>query len=150
MDPTKFCPFFTTSFDLMDPKISCDLMDRNQFFPLSKPHVFWWTHYATKTSCVLVDPKHHVIRGFSGSIKPHEVFGSTKTQECTKNSCDLMDPNFQPHWVQQTTWGFFSCGSLQNLFWVKQCFVMPNTRYFTPKPNLNKPNLTRPNLITLT
>ena len=21
MDPTKFCPFFTTSFDLMDPKI---------------------------------------------------------------------------------------------------------------------------------
>ena len=43
MDPTKFCPFFTTSCDLMDPKSSCDLMDPNQVFPLSKPHVFWWT-----------------------------------------------------------------------------------------------------------
>ena len=44
MDPTKFCPFFTTSCLLMDPKTSCLLMDPNQDFPLSKSHVFWWTH----------------------------------------------------------------------------------------------------------
>jgi hypothetical protein len=72
MDPTKFCPFFTTS---------CLLMDPNQDFPPSKshvfwwtqlvhifskfsplkPHVFWWTHYLTKTSCLLMDPKPHVF-----------------------------------------------------------------------------------------
>ena len=40
MDPTKFCPFFTTSCLLMDPKTSCLLMDPNQDFPLSKSHVF--------------------------------------------------------------------------------------------------------------
>ena len=32
-----------------------------QSFPLSKPHVFWWTHYLTKTSCLIMDPKPHVI-----------------------------------------------------------------------------------------
>ena len=81
MDPTKFCPFFTTSWLLMDPKTSCLLMDPNQDFPLSKshviwwtqflhifskfsplkPHVFWWTHYSTKTSCLFMDPKPHVF-----------------------------------------------------------------------------------------
>ena len=91
-------------------KTSCVLMD-------PKPHVVWWTLIRVfkvfpsqnlmwfdgptmqlnlmcfggpKTSCGLMDPW-----WFSGSIKPHEVFGSTKTQECTKNSCDLMDPDFQ-------------------------------------------------------
>ena len=128
MDPTKFCTFFAPSCDLLDPKNSCDLMDPNQNFPLTNPHVIWWTQVYkgfqlflpsctlmcfdgpitrpkphvfswTQTSCVLVDRW-----WFSGSIKPNEVFGSTKTNECPKNSCDLMDPDFKLHWVHQITW----------------------------------------------
>ena len=59
----KFFPFQNLMcFD--GPKTSCGLMDPHKClgsFPLSKPHVFWWTHYVTKTSCVLVDPKPHVV-----------------------------------------------------------------------------------------
>ena len=81
---------------------------------------------------------------------PKSIFSPVKT------SCVLMDP--KPHviwWTLTRDFKFFPSQNLMcfdgpTLFWVKQCFVMPNNRYFTPKPNLNKPNLTRPNLITLT
>ena len=92
MDPTKFCQFFTTSCLLMDPKTSCLLMDPNQDFPLSKSHVFWWTHWVhqktwglyifsnfspLKTSCLLMDPLlGQNLMSFDGP----------------KTSCCLMDP----------------------------------------------------------
>ena len=33
MDPGHFWPFFDTTCDLVDPKISCGLMDRYEIFP---------------------------------------------------------------------------------------------------------------------
>jgi hypothetical protein len=84
MDPTKFCPFFTTSSDLMDPNQDFPLSKRPigsikthevykgfHSFRLSKPHVFWWTHYSTKTLCVLVDPKTSRFLWTLPLLKPH-------------------------------------------------------------------------------
>ena len=117
-------------------KTSCVLMD-------PKPHVVWWTLIrifkvfpsqnlmwfdgpttqlnlmcfgGPKTSCGLMDPW-----WFSGSIKPHEVFGSTKTR-VHKKLMWFNGPRFsnligsiKPHevcsavvahfgWVHQITW----------------------------------------------
>ena len=98
MDPTEFCPFFTTSCLLMDPKTSCLLMDPNQDFPLSKSHVFWWTQFV------------HIFSKFS-PLKPHVFWW---THFSTQTSCLLMDPNLMSFngplmifWVHQKTWGFW-------------------------------------------
>ena len=51
-------------------------MDPNQNFPLTNPHVIWWTQ---------------VYKGF-------QLFLPLATSRV------LMDPNFKPHWVHQITW----------------------------------------------
>ena len=70
---SKFSPLKTSCL-LMDPLLDQNLMCNN----------------GPKTSCRFMDPW-----WFSGSINRHEVFGSTGRHECTKNSCLLMDPDFQ-------------------------------------------------------
>ena len=105
MDPTG-----TYVFKVFPYKTSCLLMD-----PLLDQNLMSFD--GPKTSCLLMDPW-----WFSGSINRHEVFGSTGRHECTKNSCLLMDPDFQTslgpsqdmtfwilYWVHQSIWGFFSC-----------------------------------------
>ena len=72
-----------------------------QSFPLSKPHVFWWTHYLAKTSCLLMDPKPHVIwwtlDDFLGPSIDMRFLGPPE------------DMRFWILiWVHQITWGFFS------------------------------------------
>ena len=76
MDPTKFCPFFTTSWLLRDPKTLCLLMDPNQDFPLSKSHVFWWTQFL------------YIFSKFS-PLKPHVFWW---IHSLTDTSCLFMDP----------------------------------------------------------
>ena len=88
MDPTEFCPFFTTSCLLMDPKTSCLLMEPSPLetscFLMDPKKIM--SHYfpppktsfdGPKTSCLLMD-----LWWFFGSIKRHEVFGSTERHEC--------------------------------------------------------------------
>ena len=110
---SRFSPF-KTSCDLMDPKHMRFLRLFN-CFPLWKPHVFWWTHYSTKTSCVLVDPKPHVfwwtLDDFQGPFNHMRFLGPPNHMSAQKThviwwtqpnfahfsptSCALMDPDFQ-------------------------------------------------------
>ena len=76
-------PIGTYVFKVFPYKTSCLLMD-----PLLNQNLMSFD--GPKTSCLLMDPW-----WFSGSINRHEVFGSTGRHECTKNSCLLMDPDFQ-------------------------------------------------------
>ena len=79
MDPTKFCPFFTTWCDLMDPKSSCDLMDPNQDFPLSKFHVLWCTHWVHQNTWVpaigLLNLKIGTIRSYTLLLQLNIIIG---------------------------------------------------------------------------
>jgi len=80
--------FLKQTWSDLKSRHSWDLMDQ-------KSHVIWWTQIkffpfqnlmcfaGPKTSCVLMDPK------------PHVVWWTLKRV-------------FQPHWVHQTTWSFFS------------------------------------------
>ena len=102
---SRFSPF----------KISCVLMD-----PLPNQNLMCFG--GPKTSCGLMDPW-----WFSGSIKPYEVFGSTKTHEFTKSSCDLMDPDFETSLGPSNHMRFLRLLWLTSrneviLFWFKQYF----------------------------
>ena len=86
----KFFPF-QNLMCFYGPKTSCGLMDPCkgfQSFPLSKHHVIWWIHYATKTSCVLVDPKPHVVSwtldDFQGPSNHMRFLGPLKDRSAQK------------------------------------------------------------------
>ena len=100
MDQTKFCKCFTTSCALMDPKSSCRLMDTNQDFPLSKPHVFWWIHYSSKTSCLIKDPcRWFFLDDFLGPSIDLRFLGPPKDVSAKKAHVYWWTQAFQPHWV---------------------------------------------------
>ena len=77
----------------MDPLLDENLMCFDGSTTRPKPHVIWWTQN---------------LMLFDGPLMIFRVFGSTKTHECKKAHMLWWTHIFKPHWVHQSTWGFFS------------------------------------------